>query len=170
MAGTSLPIETSAQAEITKTKVNPNVLSDTESEVETNAEVFAQRATDINVLGAFIFCPTIGSLIVDRVLEQGIFVYENELSDVEGTRNYIPYKFFTIMVGDEDFSKSKPQAVQDYLNGVCQKYIDRVADVCSLYFLLQARCTNRKLVIYQCRESDGIYNYFTNRLGASHAT
>ena len=38
-----------------------------------------------NVPDAFIFCPNMGIIQMDKVLEQGIFINESEMSQVEET-------------------------------------------------------------------------------------
>ena len=57
---------------------------------------------------------------MDGVLEQSIFICENEMSHMEGTRVFILCKSTTIVFGEEDSTKSIAGTVQDDLNDVMQ--------------------------------------------------
>ena len=61
-----------------------------------------------------------GTMQFDKVLEQGIFISENEMSQMEETKASLLYKFCIITFDDEIFTKSKIQTVQDYLNNAIQ--------------------------------------------------
>ena len=50
------------------------------------------------VQDAFIFCPDMGIIQMDKVLEQGIFISESEMSQMEETKNSNFNKFTTIML------------------------------------------------------------------------
>ena len=91
-------------------------MSDKESDGEDSGETMLGNTT--NVPDAFIFCPNIGIIQMDKLLEQGIFISESEMSQLEGTKNYIFNKFTTIMFEEEDSIKSKLQVVQEYFKDV----------------------------------------------------
>ena len=55
---------------------------------------------------------------MDKILEQGIFISESEMSKMIETRNSICNKFTAIMLEKEDSTKSKLETVKDYLNDV----------------------------------------------------
>ena len=61
-----------------------------------------------------------GTMQFDKVLEQGIFVSENEMSQMEETKASLLYKLCTITFDNEIATKNKFQPVQDYLNEAIQ--------------------------------------------------
>ena len=77
-----------------KTKENPERLSDKES----NDDVSKDTITESNykIPDAFIFCPNMGTMQFDKVLEQGIFISENEMRQMEETKASLLYKFCTL--------------------------------------------------------------------------
>ena len=59
-----------------------------------------------------------GTLVLNEVLKQGIFASEQEMSQMEDTKNSIVNKFGTIDFEEEDANRSKMQAITEYLMDV----------------------------------------------------
>ena len=56
-----------------------------------------------------------------KVLEQGLYFSENEMSQMAEAKKFILYKFATITLEVEILTKSKLQTVEDYLNFLVMK-------------------------------------------------
>ena len=56
----------------------------------------------IIIQDAFIFCPKGGTFVLNEVLKQGIFASEQEMRQMEDTKNSIFNKFVTIDFEEED--------------------------------------------------------------------
>ena len=56
-----------------------------------------------------------GSITMDKTLDQGIFISEREMSLMEETKYSVLYKFTTITFETENSNRSKLQVVTDYL-------------------------------------------------------
>ena len=91
------PIKTSAATEtntsyndekdIHATKTNPEVAFDNMS---TKDEEEVDTVEDKTIIqDAFIFCPTGGTLALNKVLKQGIFASKQEMNQLEETKNSI---------------------------------------------------------------------------------
>ena len=93
------------EEDIHLTRENPEVLSANESCMDVWEE--DMLANTGNIQDAFIFCPNIGTIKMDNIIEQGIFISENEMSQMEETKNSICNKFTTIMFEEKDSTKSK---------------------------------------------------------------
>ena len=97
-------------------KVNPESSPDNESErmVENEDSIcnFEQ------VQDAFVFCPMIKSIEMDSIMAQGVFQSEKEMSQMEGRKHSIFYKFPEITFDKNCFTKSKLQATEDVLNSM----------------------------------------------------
>ena len=73
---------------------NPKVLSDIESErMDENEDAICNLK---HIQHAFVFCPTMGSIQMDSILAQGIFLSEKEMSQMEDTKFSLFNRFTTI--------------------------------------------------------------------------
>ena len=99
--------------------------------METNAEmvleenylvdpqVFDNSLLDaIQIRDAFIFCPMLEPVVLDETLDQGIHICERQMTDLNENKNSICNKFISIEFNKEDTSKSKKQAIAEYLRDV----------------------------------------------------
>ena len=57
-----------------------------------------------------------GSIQMDNILAQGIFLSAKEMSQMEETKFSLFNRFTTITFEEKDPTKSKMQAVEDFLN------------------------------------------------------
>ena len=133
-------------------------MDDGEAEVLGNAE---------NIQAAFIFCPNMGTIQMDKILEQGTFISEREMSEMVETRSCICNKYTAITFEKEDSTKSNLQTVKDYLKDMKSKKGNTIPHCMRQAFSVLKKTQQCKLVTQQCRKSDGIENYTTNRLGTS---
>jgi len=110
------------------TRGSPDVLFDSESTKEKEAKIStdAETKTSINdvskdmfsVQDAFAFCPMGDTIVLNEVLQQGIFASEQEMDQLVETKDSIFNKFVTIPFGNEDASRSMKQAIEEYLKDV----------------------------------------------------
>ena len=102
----------------------PDVLFDSESTKENEAKLSADTepttsVNDVNkdmfsVQDAFAFCPTGDTIVLNEVLQQGIFASDQEMDQLEETKDSIFNKIVTISFGKEDASRSMKQAIEEY--------------------------------------------------------
>ena len=59
-----------------------------------------------------------GTLVLNEVLKQGIFASEQEMNQLEETKDSIFNKFFTITFKENDANRSMKQAVKEYMRDV----------------------------------------------------
>jgi len=74
----------------------------------------------IQIRDAFIFCPMPESVVLDETLGQGIHVCERQMTDLNENKNSMCNKFISIEFNKEDASKSKRQAIAEYLQDVVE--------------------------------------------------
>ena len=67
---------------------------------------------------AFIFCPTGGTLMLNKVLQQGIFASEQEMDQLEETKYSIFNKIVTLTFEENDAIRSMKQAIEGHLKDV----------------------------------------------------
>ena len=80
------------------TEENPEVLSDYESEsMDENKDAICNSK---HIQDAFVFCPVMGSIQMDSILAQGIFLSEKEMSQMED-RKFSLYNKFTNIIFEE---------------------------------------------------------------------
>ena len=106
----------------------PGVLFDSESTKENEAKLSGNTepttsVNDVNkdmfsVQDAFAFCPTGDTIVLNKVLQQDIFASEQEMDQLEETKDSIFNKIVTISFGKEDASRSMKQAIEEYLKDV----------------------------------------------------
>ena len=65
---------------------------------------------------AFVFCPMMGSIQMESILAQGIFLSEKEMSQMEDRKFSLYNRSTNITFEEKDSIKSKLQAVEDVLN------------------------------------------------------
>ena len=94
-------------------EVNPNVAFDSESNKEKGELDCLANTT--NIQDAIILCPMLGSFVLNETLEQGIFASEREMSQMGDTKISIFNKFISIEFDKKDASRSKMQAITEYL-------------------------------------------------------
>ena len=70
------------------------------------------------VQDAFIFCPIGGTIVLNEVLQQGIFASEQEMDRLEETKDSILNKIVTIPFDENDSIRSMKQAIEEYLKDV----------------------------------------------------
>ena len=112
---------------LSSTRGFTDVPFDTESskEIESEKDCPSIRQEGDNVLldtiviqDAFIFCPMLEPIVLNKTLVQGIFANERETSELEDTQIFIFNKFIPIEFEKEDANRSKMQAIADYLKDV----------------------------------------------------
>ena len=67
------------------------------------------------IQNAFVFCQMMGSIQMENILAQGIFLSEKEISQMEDRRFSLLIRFTNITFEGKDSIKSKMQAVEDVL-------------------------------------------------------
>ena len=72
----------------------------------------------IKIRDAFIFCPMSEPIGLNDTLGQGIYVSEREMTDLNENKNSICNKFISIEFNKEDATRSKRQAIAEYLQDV----------------------------------------------------
>ena len=72
----------------------------------------------IQIRDAFIFCPMPEPVVLNETLGQGIHVCEREMTDLNENKNSICNKFISIEFNKEDATRSKRQAIAEYLRDV----------------------------------------------------
>ena len=93
------------------TEENPEVLSDYESEsMDENKDAICNSK---HIQDAFVFCPIMGSIQMDSILAQGIFLSEKEMSQMEDRKFSLFNRFTNLTFEEKDSMKSKMQAVED---------------------------------------------------------
>ena len=102
----------------------PDVLFDSEStkENQTKNSVVTETTISFNdakkgmlfVQDVFIFCPMGGTIVLNEVLQPGIFASEQEMDRVEETKDSILNKIVTITFDENDAFRSMKQAVEEY--------------------------------------------------------
>ena len=103
----------------------PDVLFDSESTKENQAKNSAGTEpttsfNDVNkdmfsVQDAFAFCPMGDTIVLNEVLQQGIFASEQEVDKLEETKDSIFNKIITIPFDKNDSTRSMKQAIEEYL-------------------------------------------------------
>ena len=68
-----------------------------------------------HIQDAFVFCPMTGSIQMDSILAQAIFLSEKEMSQMEDRKFSLHNRFTNITFEEKDSIKSKMQAVEDVL-------------------------------------------------------
>ena len=71
-----------------------------------------------HVQDAFVFCPMIGSIQMESILAQGIFLSEQDMTQMEESRHSIYAKFSHITFEANYSTKSKLQTVEDVLKNM----------------------------------------------------
>ena len=71
-----------------------------------------------SVQDAFAFCPKGDTIVLNEVLQQGIFASDQEMDQLQETKDSIFNKIVTISFGKEDASRSMKQAIEEYLKDV----------------------------------------------------
>ena len=71
-----------------------------------------------SVQDAFVFCPMGDTIVLNEVLQQGIFASEQEMDQLEETKDSILNKIVTIPFGEDDAIRSMKQAIEEYLKDV----------------------------------------------------
>ena len=64
---------------------------------------------------AFVFCPMMGSIQMESILAQDIFLSEQEMTQMEENRSSMYSAFTYITFEEKESTKSKMQAVEDVL-------------------------------------------------------
>ena len=72
----------------------------------------------IEIRDAFIFCPMPEPIVLNERLGQGTYVSEREMTDLNENKNSTCNKFISIEFNKEDASRSKKQAIAEYLRDV----------------------------------------------------
>ena len=76
------------EKDIHTTRDDPDVTVDSESNKDEGETDMLGNTT--NIQDAFIFCPMLGSISLDKTLEQGIFASEREMTKMEETKKFQP--------------------------------------------------------------------------------
>ena len=71
-----------------------------------------------SVQDTFVFCPMGDTIVLNEVLQQGIFASEQEMDQLEETKDSILNKIVTIPFGENDASRSMKQTIMEYLKDV----------------------------------------------------
>ena len=72
----------------------------------------------IEIRDAFIFCPISEPVNLNKILGQGIFISEREMTDLAENKHSISNKLISIEFNKEDATRSKRQAIAEYLRDV----------------------------------------------------
>ena len=76
------------------------------------------KVADTPIQDALIFCPMIGTFVLNETLGQGIFASETEMDQTEATKYSIVNKFISINFEEKDANRSKMQAITEYIKDV----------------------------------------------------
>jgi len=99
--------------------MEPNAEMVLEENYLVDPQVFDNSLLDaIQIRDAFIFCPMPEPVMLDETLGQGIHVCERQMTDLNENKYSICNKFISIEFSKEEASKSKRQAIAEYLQDV----------------------------------------------------
>ena len=89
-----------------------------------------------DVQDAFIFCPNLCTVKMDKILEQGIFISKTDMSKKKETKISIHNKFTTLTFEENVSRNSKLQTVKDYLMDVVNNEKESSSSLLSAFFSL----------------------------------